>query len=119
VVAIVGAIDRFAVRPHVDAVRAIEDAFAPASQEVAVAVEHAHRMRTTIEDVDVVLAVDADCRHVAEDPAVGQLRPVLQHPVGIFAAADDDAHDVSFASFRWLLLVVLYFLSFFTWEYDG
>ena len=88
-VAVVGAVERV-VAVDVDAVRAAEQAFAPGAQEVAVAVEHHHRMLAAVEDVDAVLAVDGDRRDVAELPAVGQLGPVLDHAITMLAAAQDD-----------------------------
>ena len=62
-------------------------AFAPSALEVAVPIEDHHRVRTAIEDVDAVLAVDRDRGDIAELPAVGQLRPVLDHAITILAAA--------------------------------
>ena len=61
VVAVVGQPDRV-VRRHVDAVRPHEDALAPRPQEIAVAIEHAHRVLAAIEGVDVVVLVDPDRR---------------------------------------------------------
>ena len=70
----------------------VEQALAPGAQEIAVAVEHHHRVLAAIEDVDLVLAVDADRGDVLERPAVGQLRPVLDHAVAILAISDDGSH---------------------------
>ena len=88
VVAVVGAVERV-VAVDMDAVRAAEQAFAPRAQEVAVAVEHHHRMLAAIEDIDVVLAVDGHGGDVAELPAVGQLGPVLDHAITMLAASKD------------------------------
>src|ERR1700722_4828738 len=90
-VAIVGAVERV-VAVDVDAVGAAEQAFAPRAQELAVAVEHHHGMLAAVEDIDMVFAVDGDRRHVAELPAVGQLRPVLDHAITMFAASKDYRH---------------------------
>src|SRR6185436_6463710 len=68
VIAVVGAIERV-VGPHVHAVGATEYALAPRLEEVAVAVEHAHRMFAAVEHIDAILAVDADRADVAEFPA--------------------------------------------------
>src|SRR6266478_7832719 len=73
---------------------AIEQAFAPAFDEIALAVEHHHRVGAAIEDVDAILAVDRDRGDISEIPALRQLRPVLHHPVAIFARAENDRHVV-------------------------
>ena len=91
VVAVVGAVE-IVVRVDVQAVRALEQALAPALEEVAVAIEHHHRMLAAIEDVDVVLAVDRDRADVGQIPAVGQLRPVLDHAIAMLARAQNDRH---------------------------
>ena len=91
VVAVVGAVE-VVVAVDMDAVGAAEQAFAPRAQEVAVAVEHHHRMLAAIEDIDAVLAVDRHRRDVAELPAVGQLGPVLDHAITMLAASEDYGH---------------------------
>src|SRR5262249_23838097 len=62
------------------------------SQELALAIEDHHRVLAAIEDVDAVLAVDRDGTDVLELPAVGQLRPVLDHPIAMLAAAQYFRH---------------------------
>ena len=94
VVAVVGAIE-LVVGVDVHAVRAAEQAFAPAREEIAVAVEHDHRMLAAVEDIDAVLAVDGDRGDVVERPAVRQLRPVLDHAVAMLAGAENGWHVVS------------------------
>src|ERR1700760_4665722 len=69
-----------------------EQAFAPALDKIAVAVEHDHRVLAAIKDVDAVLAIDADRGDVGELPAVRQLRPVLHHAVTMLAGAEDVFH---------------------------
>ena len=64
-VAVVGAIE-IVVGVDVQPVRAAEQAFAPALDEIAVAIEHHHRMGAAVEDVDAVLAVDRDGSDVGE-----------------------------------------------------
>src|ERR1700687_2679717 len=54
-----------------DAVRPRVSALAPRAQEVALAVEDHHRMHATIEDIDVIVAVDSDPANLLERPAVG------------------------------------------------
>ena len=71
VVAVVGAVE-IVVRVDVQPVRAVEQPFAPASDEAAVAVQHHHRVLAAIEHIDAVLAVDRDRRDVGQVPAVGQ-----------------------------------------------
>ena len=68
VVAVVGAVE-IVVGVDVHAVRALEQALAPRAQEIALAIEHDHRVLAAIEDVDPILAVHADRRHVLEIPA--------------------------------------------------
>ena len=91
VVAVVGAIE-IVVSVDVQPVRAGEQSFAPARHEIAVAVEHHHRMGAAVEEVDAVLAVDRDGGDVGELPAVRQLRPVLHHAVAMLARAENGWH---------------------------
>src|SRR5947209_4245306 len=86
--AIVGEVDRL-VRPYMHAVRARVLPLAPGAQELAVTVEHHHRVVAAIEHIDVVLRVDADGAHFLERPAVRQFRPVLDNAVFEVAGADD------------------------------
>ncbi len=77
VVAVIGQPDGV-VGCHVDAVRPQEDALAPRTQEIAGAVEHAHRMRAAIERIDVVAAVDSDSGDVrVEGPPLRQFGPIV------------------------------------------
>ena len=70
-----------------DAMGAREEAFPPRPQEVALAVEHHHRMRPTVKSVDIVIGVDPNRGDFLEPPAIGELRPVFHHFVGIVACA--------------------------------
>ena len=90
VVAVIGAVQRL-VRADMQPVRPVEQVFAPGIQQVAVAVEHHHRVLAAIEDIDPVLRVDRDRRDVLEAPALRQFRPVGLHPVCVSAVADDAA----------------------------
>jgi hypothetical protein len=72
-----------------------KQAFAPARDEAALAVEHDHRMGAAVEHVDAVLAVDRDGGDVAELPLLGQLRPVFDDAVTVFARAENGRHIVS------------------------
>src|SRR3954447_11396969 len=74
------------------AVRARVLPLAPGAQEVAVAIEHHHRVVAAIEDIDVVFRIDADRADLLERPAVRQLRPILGDAVLEVAAADLDRH---------------------------
>ena len=74
---------------HVDAVRSRVLALAPGAQEIAVAVEHHHRMLAAVEDIDVVAAVDPDPADLLERPALGQFRPVGIDPVSVVPVSDD------------------------------
>ena len=49
------------------------------------AVKHHHRMRPTVKGVDVVGGVYPHRGHFLEPPAIGELRPVFHHFVGIVA----------------------------------
>ena len=89
--AVVGQVDRV-VGSHVDAVRPRILPLAPRSDKVAGAIEHHHRVVAAVEDIDVVVVVDADCADLLERPAVRQLRPVLDDAVAVLAGADDDGH---------------------------
>jgi hypothetical protein len=79
-VAVIGAVEMI-VGVDMQAVRAAEQAFAPASDEIALAVEHNHRVGAAIENVDAVLAVDRDGSDIGEIPALRQLR----HAVAMLA----------------------------------
>ncbi len=80
------------VRGHMDAVRPRVLALTPRAQEVALAVEHHHRVVAAIEDIDIIVAVDPDPADLLERPAIGQLRPVGIDLISIFAASDDHRH---------------------------
>ena len=76
-----------------DSVRAAKQALAPRAQEIAVAVEDAHRVRAAIEGVHAILRVDADGRDVGvELHARRQLGPVIDDLVAILARPKDDRH---------------------------
>src|SRR5438034_11026172 len=67
----------------------------PSPQErrkIARAVEHHQWMLATMKDVDLVAAVDADARDVAELPAVGQPGPSVHDPIPELAAAHARVH---------------------------
>ena len=91
VVAVVGAIE-IVVGVDVQAMGAAKQAFAPACDEIAVAVEHDNRMVAAVEDVDAVLAVDRDGGDVGEPPPLRQLCPILHHAVAMFARAESGRH---------------------------
>ena len=99
VVAVVGAIE-IVLGVDVQPMRAAEQAFAPALDEIAVAVEHHHRMGAAVEDIDAVVAVDRDGGDVGEIPAVRQLCPVLHHAVAMLARAENGWHVFSPHFFR-------------------
>jgi hypothetical protein len=77
-------------------VRSQEDALAPGAQQVAVAVEHAHRVLAAVEGVDVVVLVDSDRRDVGvELHARRQLRPAVVDLVAVAVGAQYDRHGIS------------------------
>jgi len=93
--AIVRAPDR-AVRRHVDTVRPVKIPSPQERREIAVAVEHHHRMGTAIEDVDAVALVHADRGDVAELPARRQLSPALDGPIPMLASAQNHCPALTF-----------------------
>src|SRR5207253_672879 len=74
------------------AMRAMEQALAPALDEVAVAVQDDHRMGAAVEHVDAIPAVDGDGGDILEVPAVRQRRPILDHAITMLARAQNDRH---------------------------
>ena len=80
-VAVVGAED-VAVGRHGNAVGAGKDALAPGLKEVAVLVEHNHRVVAAIEGVHVVVGVATHGGHLPEGITGGQLAPALLNFVG-------------------------------------
>ncbi len=92
--AVIGQVDAV-VRPHVDAMGARPQAFAPGAQEIALAVEHHDRVFAAIERVNIVLGVDPDGGDLLERPAGRQLRPILDDAVFEVAATDDFWHSGS------------------------
>jgi hypothetical protein len=64
-----------------------EEAFPPRAQEIAMAVKYYHRMLPAVKSVDVVMGVYTDRGYFLEPPAVGELRPVFHHFVGIVGCA--------------------------------
>ncbi len=94
VVAVVGAVDRL-VRPHMDAMRAIEETLAPGAQKFAVAVEDDHRVLAAIEDVDIVLGVDADPRNFLQRPAIGQSSPPIGNAIAEPTGSEHNRHGMT------------------------
>ena len=95
VVAVIGQPDRV-VRRHEDAVRAQEHALAPAPQEIALAVEHAHRMLAAVEGIDVVVFVDPDRRDIGVEFHAGrQFGPAIIYLVAVTVRPQYDRHGVS------------------------
>ena len=77
---------------------AVEHALAPGPQKIAVAVEHHHRMGAAVEDIDVVVPVDADRGDVGvEFPAIGQLGPIIDDLVAEAVGSRRGAHLWIFA----------------------
>ena len=91
VAAVVGEVEGL-VRADMDAVGARVLSLAPGPEEIALAVEDDHRVLAPVEHVDPVLAVHRHGRDVPELPPVGQLRPVLDDPVPVCAASQNDRH---------------------------
>ena len=92
VAAVVGEVERL-VRADMDAVGARIFSLTPGPQEIALAVEDDHRVLAAVEHIDLVLAVDRYGRDIAKLPSVGQLRPVLDDPITVLAAAQNCRHE--------------------------
>ena len=73
---------------------AVEHALTPGAQELAVAIEHHHRMLAAVEDIDAVLVVHRDGGDIREGPAVGNLRPVFDDFVFEVAGSESCCHGV-------------------------
>src|SRR6185437_1347062 len=95
-VAVIGAPDRL-VRPHVDAVRAMEQPLAPRGEEIALAIEDDHRVGAAIEDVDAVAMIDGDPRDLLQRPAVGQPAPALRDAIEEATGPERHRHGMSSA----------------------
>ena len=74
---------------HMDAVGSRILALSSRPQKVAFAVEDDHRVLTAIEDINIVVTVDADAADLLEGPPVWQLCPVGIDPIFELAAPDD------------------------------
>ncbi len=92
VVAVVGTVEVI-VGVDMQSVRAAEQPLAPALDEGAVAIEYDHRVLAAIEHIDPILAVDRDRGDVAQVPSVGELGPVLDHPIAMFARTQNGRHS--------------------------
>jgi hypothetical protein len=74
---------------HVDAVGSRILPLTPRPQKIALAIENDHRVLTAVEDIDVVVAIDANPANLLERPAVGQFCPVGNDAVLELAGSDD------------------------------
>src|SRR5436305_1393464 len=92
-VAIISAVEVI-VGVDMEPVRAVEEALAPARDEVAVAVEDHHRMGAAVEHIDAIAAVNGNGGDIAEIPAVWQLGPILNHAIAMLARAQNDRHGM-------------------------
>ncbi len=95
VVGVVGQPDRV-VRRHEDAMRARIDPLAPGAQEVALAVEDAHRVLAAVEGIDVVVLVDPDGGNIGvEFHPRRQFRPAVMDLVAEAVRAQHDRHGAT------------------------
>jgi hypothetical protein len=74
---------------HVDAMGSRILPLAPRLQKIALSIEDDHRVLAAVEDVNVVVAVDADPANFLERPAVGQFCPFGNGAVFELAGSDD------------------------------
>ena len=92
VVAVIGQ-PQCIVGRYKDTVRPHKHALAPTPQEIAVAVEDAHRMLAAIERVYIVIPVDADRGDIGVEFIAGrQFRPILSDLVAIAIGSEYDRH---------------------------
>ena len=84
VVGIVGQPEGF-IRRNEHTVRRGKQTLTPGAQEIAVAVEHDHRVFAAVEDIDIVPGIDTDSADLLERPAGRQLGPVFDRFVGVVA----------------------------------
>jgi hypothetical protein len=82
------------IRCHVHAMRAREHPFAPSPQKIAVAVEHDHRVFTTVKYVNIIIPVNAHSAYLVERPPVRKLAPAFLDPIPVLAFPQDDGHVV-------------------------
>jgi hypothetical protein len=95
VIAIIGQPDRVVGR-HEHAMGARVYPLAPAAQQIALAVEHAHRVLAAVEGVDVVVLVDADRGDIGvELHPRRQFRPAVIDLVAVAVRAQYDCHGAS------------------------
>ena len=91
VVPVVGQKHGFVGR-HVQAVRARKQTLAPGTQKITLSVENHHRMVAAVEDVNVVLFVNADRSDLTHDHAGGNPRPIIELLIAIVTLTDCNGH---------------------------
>src|SRR5450631_2298204 len=79
---------------HVQTVRARKQTLTPGTQEIALAVEYHHRMVAAVEDVNIVLFVNADRPDLAHDHAGGNARPVIELFKTVVTLTNCNGHSV-------------------------
>src|SRR5215813_4604701 len=85
---------------HMDAVRSRVLSFAPRPQNVTFAIEDDHRVLTAVENVNVVVVIDADPANLLEGPTLWQFCPVGDNAVLELAGSDDHRTLPALASIR-------------------
>ena len=64
------------------------------TQEITLAVENHHRMVAAVEDVNIVLFVDADRPDLTHDHAGGNMRPIIELFITVVTFTDCYGHSV-------------------------
>jgi hypothetical protein len=91
VISIIGAV-KILIRTDMYTVGALEQAFAPGAQEVALTIEDDHWVSAAIEEVDLILLVDGNTRNVIQLPP-SELAPVPRHFVAELPLSHCRRHD--------------------------
>src|ERR1019366_7613641 len=91
VVAVIGEKHR-TVGGHVQTVSSREQSLTPGSQEISLTIEHHHWVLAAIEQVHIILLVDAHRAYFTQRPTRRNLRPMIDLLVTIVSVANDDGH---------------------------
>src|SRR5262249_29222679 len=86
------------IGPHGNTMGARKHPFTPGAQEMPLAVENHHRMRSTVKGIDIVLCINPNCGDFPKRPALRELRPGFYDFVSImsYPQCDHRAYSVMF-----------------------
>ena len=88
-IAVIGAQDGIVGR-DAEPMRALEDAFTPRSQEIAIGIEYRDGVFATAEDIDPVRPVHGHRGDLVEIPAVGQFGPIGDEAIREVSGPQDE-----------------------------